>query len=323
MLSPASFPLPCSAFFLKSHSWGKGCAISFEDEEITPQSQTFLLHMVRRTWCLRKIRNSFRRSNIWKKSYEYRQKSPFLNCWGWGELFAAWEEGIRLVPTLAPLVSSCVRHHYPEALAPTCSFTISPWGDRRWQWFCQRRKREKEGKWKIALIPGSRETHCPSSCRTLVFMSHILDQWGPGFPTDWSPDCKNQRNPEEVPNIDPWPVPERCVFPMGWFPSVKLTGMQCNMLHPNPSNPSCLLKNNSEREFELTAEHPATWGAVGSALTTVTNSRWTLCLHGRSWLHPKQPGPELWLLQRCPCTSQVLQETRLRKLQLKPKIPIM
>ena len=100
MLSPASFPLPCSAFFLKSHSWGKGCAISFEDEEITPQSQTFLLHMVRRTWCLRKIRNSFRRSNIWKKSYEYRQKSPFLNCWGWGELFAAWEEGIRLVPTL-------------------------------------------------------------------------------------------------------------------------------------------------------------------------------------------------------------------------------
>ena len=31
--------------------------------------------------------------------------------------------------TVSPLVSSCVRHHYPEALAPTCSFTIYPWGD--------------------------------------------------------------------------------------------------------------------------------------------------------------------------------------------------
>lgn len=47
--------------------------------------------------------------------------------------------------------------------------------------------------------------------------------------------------------------------------------------------------------------------------------RWTLRLQWGCWLCPKQPGPELWLLQWCPCTSQEPQETWLLTPQRKPK----
>lgn len=44
------FLLPCLASFVKSHSWEKDESISFEDEEKTPQSQTFLPNMAKPIW---------------------------------------------------------------------------------------------------------------------------------------------------------------------------------------------------------------------------------------------------------------------------------
>ena len=224
--------------------------------------------------------------------------------------------------TVSPLVSSCVHHHYPEALAHTCSFIIYPWGEWRWQWFCQRRKREKEGKWKSSLDPRKLWDPLPLS----------LQDPGLYAPTSWISEAQVSRVTEvltvrikEIQRRFPTWTPDQCLRGAcsPWVGCPVWNQQECYVVcciqFPQTSVTSWKAAQ-KENVSWLLSTLPQ-WGAVGSALTNVTNSRWTLCLRGRCWLHPKQPGPELWLLQWCPCTSQVLQETRLLKLQLKPKMP--
>ena len=92
-------------------------------------------------------------------------------------MFAAWEEGIRLVPTLGhlwfPAVSVTITlKPLPQLVALLFTLGEIEGGNGS----AKGGREKKKGNEKVALIPGSRETHCLSSCRTLVFMSHILDQ---------------------------------------------------------------------------------------------------------------------------------------------------
>ena len=106
----ASFLLLYSASFVKDES------ISFEDEERTPYSQTFLLHMVKPTWCRRKCRKvTFRHSDYLKGELQVQIEKPLSDLFR-RFMLTALKEGIRLVPTLhlSPLVSNSASHHYPK-----------------------------------------------------------------------------------------------------------------------------------------------------------------------------------------------------------------
>lgn len=120
MSGQASFLLPCSASFVKDES------ISFEDEERTPQSQTFLLPMVKPTWYTRKCRKvTFRHSDYLKGELQVQIEKPLSDLFRRFMLTALLKEGIRLVPTLhlSPLVSKSASYHYPEN---SCEMSACP-----------------------------------------------------------------------------------------------------------------------------------------------------------------------------------------------------
>lgn len=122
---------------------GKGCIVyHFEDERIL-QSQKFLLNMLKLIWngnqrYIRKIRSTFRHSDIWRRITSADRKTP-SDLFG-RLVFAALKEGIGLVHPLplSPLASNSASHHYNEAAAKCliilplpkpCSFTVYLQGD--------------------------------------------------------------------------------------------------------------------------------------------------------------------------------------------------
>lgn len=184
MLGPASFPLPRSASFVKSRSWEKDESIIFEDEARIPQSQVFLLKVVKPTWngnqrWRRKVRGTFRHSDYLEGELQVEIENPLSYLFE-GFMVAALKDSFRqelMLPVnpglqlfLSPL--HWVRSHWNFSsslpLPKLCSFTIYPQGAWRWHWFCQRRRRGGEGKWESST--DSMKPHDPPIWHTWLFI---------------------------------------------------------------------------------------------------------------------------------------------------------
>lgn len=81
ILGPVSLLLPLSASFVKSHSWEKDEFIIFEDEARIPQSQVFLLKVVKPTWngnqrWRRKVQGTFRHSDYLEGELQGEIENP-------------------------------------------------------------------------------------------------------------------------------------------------------------------------------------------------------------------------------------------------------